>query len=444
MNSTDFTLIDKLPQSIELEVDVLASIYLDGGNYHKVADIINAYDFANPHHTNLFHAMTLCLEKNRIITPELLKDFITSNNLMEKIGGEITLITLQNHVPSFRKLATYCKQIKVKSTRRKQITLSVELIGKLKEDFPETDQEVDGIISSLKDASYKPLEQVYVDFADVNNQFVAKITQAEAMGIGTGFHQLDEVTGGFRPKTLTTLAAETSFGKTTFAFNIAFKMALEKNKIAYLSLEMTNEELAVKANSMMTGLSYMDLIQRRFQDADWETMQMYSQNAVPHNHLFMCECGLDISQIVMTTRHLKQQKGIKVLIIDHLQFIKGKKNAENRNLEISHYTHTLKELAKELDIAILILSQLNRGNTLRADKRPFSFDLRDSNSIAQDSDNIWFLFKESAYNKEFEDKNQVELIIRKNRGGERDVAVFFDFNGKTSTFLEKPNLPQRV
>lgn len=444
MSSQDFSLIDKLPQSIDLEIDVLAAIILSGEKFALIKNIISSYDFALPEHKQLFHAMEQCFLKNNIFDYSQLYDFIKSNELLAKVGSEENLHKLKCHVPNLRKIENYAKQIKNKSIRRQQTTTAVEIISKLKEDRPETDQEIDTLISKLKDQSYKPLEDVYFDAYDLNRQFITNITQKQQIGIPTYFIKLDELTGGFMPKTLTTLAAETSFGKTTFALNMALKMCLEKQKVAYLSLEMTNFELIGKINSMFSQVSYMDLIKRNFSDDEWEHMRSFSENVILPNHFFICEVGLDINQIIMTTRHLKKEKNISLLIVDHLQFIQSKRRFDNRNHEISEYTHKLKELAKELNISILILSQLNRGNVMRADKRPMAHDLRDSGSIAQDSDNIWFLFRESIYNKDFQDKNQTELIIRKNRIGERDIAIYYDFNARISLFTEKPYLPERV
>lgn len=440
-----FSLVDKIPASLDLEFSVLSHIYWDSEIFPKVFEILSSQDFFKPEHVKLFYAMEQCFLKDGIVSKQSVSDFLESNNLLEKVGGNDYISQLETRAPEFENTISFCKRIKTKSTRRKKLILAVEYISKIKEDTEDTENELNLILSKISKLNdEKPVTDIYEDLTTINKRTLNSIKQTKDESVLTGFYRIDEITGGFRPKSLNVIAAETSFGKTTLALNMFYNMGQNNHKVAYLTLEMTKEELALKINSRFTGLSFMQFQRRQLQHEDWQKLHEIHETRIKNTNLYISDAALDINEIVSTTRKLKETLGIEILFVDHLHYIKSKKYQDNKNLEISAYTHTLKELAKELNIAIVILSQVNRGNVMRADKRPNKSDLRDSGSIAQDCDSLAFIFRESSYNKDFPDPEQLEYIIRKNRGGETDIAIYLHFDGKSSTIIEKEMQPTKV
>lgn len=440
MDKQSFSLVDKVPNSIDLEKSLLGAILLDGGNYRQVRDLVNANDFVLPNHKTLFQIFEEIYKKDSGTSASLnsiiVLDHLKSNNLLSNIGGETYFVELhENYAP--KATVTECaKRIKIKSTRRKLMELFVQAITKTKEDLHDTDNEIDQIISKINSANGQTVETPYKHISQTSEEFLLSLANPEKPGIKTGFFKLDEILGGLQKKQLITIAAETSMGKTTFAWNIAINAGLKKHPILYLSLEMSEMEMQKKAYSVFSGMSSRDLGQVTFIGKEINTLKQIHDEVFKTMPLYLTEQTLTLLDIKRTTRLMKSKYNIELLIVDHLHFMQSKKQSETRNLEISLITSELKALAKELNIAIIMLSQLNRAGAARLERRPMLTDLRDSGSIEQDSDIVIFIYRHGVHNPDEVDPSNTEIIVAKNRGGERNVTVELKFDGRIGLFTD--------
>lgn len=442
MNKQPFSLVDTIPNSIDLEKSLLGAIIFDGKTFDQVRNYINCHDFALPQHQKLFQAMEEMFNSNIAITSNLLLDKLKSSNLLELIGGEIYFVELYQDVhpnSEFFNIAIIecAKRIKIKSTRRKLMELFVQGISKTKEDTLDTDSELDVIISKISNANSRTIESPYELLHEIGGNYLISKAMSEFSPINSGFPSLDALLGGFKKKHLVTIAAEPSMGKTSFAWHIAINMAAKLHPVAYLSLEMTKEEMYKKALSVYTGMSDSEIDLTSISSPKIDLFNKLNKTSFKDLSLYLTDQTLNILEIKRTTRLMKEKHNIQVLFLDHLHFMQSKKPHETRNAEISLITSELKALAKELDITIVMLSQLNRASSHRPseERRPLISDLRDSGSIAQDSDVVMFIYREGEYKQEIDPKI-TEIIIRKNRGGRRNVTANLVFDGATSSFYE--------
>lgn len=438
---TEFSLIDRLPASIELEKGVLGSVMLDGKSYKRVQEVLNEQDFVLPQHKTLFRIFGEVVNKHSILDIQFLMDHLRSNVLMEGVGGEIYLMDLIDKKFLPIPLEEAVKTIKLKSVRRKQYEFAIELLGKLKEDQHNTSNEIDQILNKLANTNKFTLDNPYVSVCNASQKFLLELVEKQITCISTGFSSIDAYIGGLFKGQLVTIAAETSMGKTTFAWQIALNLALKKIPVAYTSLEMSEREMIGKAFSVFTGVPYLKMRSLDIDSPEMGQMKNINREAFSTMPLYISEKTLNIYDIKRAARKLKVESDIQLLLIDHLHFIQNKKENETRNQEISFLTSEIKALAKELDIPIIILSQLNRSGATRLNRSPVLTDLRDSGSIEQDSDVVMFLYRPGVHTINEEPGNQIdlkytEIIIPKNRNGERNVKVELVFNPEFSQFNE--------
>lgn len=429
---SEFSLINKIPHSIDIEKTLLGLLLLNDKNYIECRDIVTFSDFALPQHQTLYYAIEQLYLREKKIDVHLLLDYIKSNELMEKIGGEVYFIELQTIIENSESIPNMAKIIRKKHHRRQIQEITVNLHAKLKEDLNYTDDEIDKLITDIVNANNSTLDESYSTAKSALAEAFNQLAKQSASGIMSGYPYLDEIIGGFKTKHLIVLAARPSMGKTMLALNMAMNMVRNKIPVAFLSLEMSKTDIALRAMVSMTGIPYGNIVSARVTSEEWESLTNLSV-VFSEMPLFISEATMDMKEIRRTTRKLKQEHNIQVLFIDYLQLIAGTKYTDNRNLEIGWITKELKALAKELDIAVILLSQLNRSLEARMDKRPVASDLRDSGSIEQDADIVMFIYRDVVYNQEANPK-EAELIVNKNRNGQSHLTVMLEFSGKSMTF----------
>lgn len=432
MSSQDFSLVDKIPNSIDLEKELLGTLLLNGKNFLEVSNVLTSQDFALPNHKRLFYFMEQVFLKYKTVSDSLLLDYLKSNNEIDAIGGEIYFVELTEMFAPCNPVEVTAKIIKNKSRRRKLMEKGVILLGKCKEDTSDTDEELDKLLFEMNKIN-SITDDVYKKFGPVCRQTISDLINKPQLGINTGYFELDAVLGGFYKKQLTVLSAETSMGKTALALNFYCSFSKQGYKVAYLTLEMTEEEISIRALQILTHFSFNKIRSMSMTSDEFKELS----NAVDYYDSIssvISDKNLQIFDIKKTTRKLKQDLNIDILIVDHLHFIKNNKISENRALEVSFYTSELKMLAKELDISIILLSQINRSSAKQLDRRPELSDLKDSSSIEQDADNVIFIYREWIHNKD-SDPNLTEIIVAKNRNGERNKTVHLFFEGKSMEFL---------
>ena len=429
-----FSLIDKLPHSIELEKKLLGELLGSGEKFILVSESLTSHDFCLANHQRLYYFLQQIHLKYRTLSESIVLDYLTSNNELENIGGPSYFVELTEQILVSEPIEVCAKIIKAKARRRKLIEKSVELIGKCKEDTPSTDEDVDKILFDVQRINSVIGDEVYKPFGVTCRQTIVDLMEKPQHGIKTGYTELDATLGGLYKKQLSVLAAETSMGKTALALNMFCNISQAGHKCAYLTLEMTEAEIAIRAIQIITKFSFNKIREMNMGTDDFITLS----NAIDHYDKMtslISDKNMQISDIKKTTRKLKQEHGVEVLFIDHLHFIKNNRISENRALEISHYTSELKVLAKELDISIVLLSQINRSSAKQMDRRPELTDLKDSGSIEQDADNVMFIYREWIHNKEA-NPNVAEIIVNKNRNGERNKTINLHFDGGSMSFTD--------
>ena len=432
--SKEFSLIDKVPCCPEIEKIVLGEILIDGSSFKRVKDIINSHDFFMPNNKVLFKALEDISTKGSSISEPIILDYLKTNNIFEKIGGDLFFNQLQQMFATGPTVEECARKIKDRSTKRKLLELFIQAISKLKEDLPDTNEDLDRIVSKINLASQQSVGDTSQTLGEVCRDVLLDLITKPSQALMTGFPKLDEITHGIHLKDLIILAAETSMGKTTFAWYLALNIAANGYPITFLTLEMSKKEMARKAISIFSGETYENIETCNFSS---ESFKLFEQACENYDKLsiHLEEKNMDIYEIKRVVRDHVIRYGVKLVVVDHLHFMKRNTNSENRYSELTIITGELKALAKELDIAIIALSQLSRAGSTRLDRRPQKSDLRDSGSIEQDADVILFLYREGVIDRE-KDPRLAEVIVSKNRHGEGNKTVHMIFEGATCSMYE--------
>lgn len=413
------------PQNVEAEQSVLGTILLSDHSLSTVIEILTADDFYKANHKVIFEGMLQLFEKNEpqdIITiSNLLKD----QNQLESAGGISYLATLTSIVPVTSNLLYYAKIIRQKAVLRNLITVNTEIASRCYEEQGEIDTLVDEaeqaifeIARSKSSQSFTPMRQIIPGAFES----VEQLSQRKELitGVPTGFPELDKMTAGLQPSDLIILAGRPSMGKTAFAMNIAQNAALADNiGVAVFSLEMSKEQLAMRLLCSVGRVDSQRVRTGRLQDDDWPKLTR-AVGMLEQSPMFIDDTpAISVLEMRAKVRRLSSQHKLGLIVVDYLQLMRGRNVSENRTQEISEISRSLKAMAKELNVPVIALSQLNRSLESRTDKRPMMSDLRESGAIEQDADVICFIYRDEVYNKAEDNplKGISEIIIGKQRNG---------------------------
>lgn len=431
------------PQNLEAEQSILGGLMLDAQSWDQIGDLLKAEDFYKPGHQALFNTIKSLIHKNQPVDLITVSNFLQSENMLASAGGPEYLIDLVNKTVTTANIASHAKIVHEKALLRKSIQLASEVIDQaFAEDFASVDEFIDSSESKFFqlgevrqiDGLVGPMDLVKKSMMRIEELYQKK---ADVTGIATGFTHLDKMTSGLQPGELIILAARPSMGKTALSLNIAQHIALrEKKTVAYFSLEMSREAVMMRLLSSEAAVNMKAIRSGKVTDTAWPKL-IEAAGLMSEAPIYIDESSsLSPFEIRSRCRRLKAQHGLDVIMIDYLQMMKMKEKVESREREVSEISRTLKGLAKELNVPIIALAQLNRGVEGRTEKRPMLSDLRESGSIEQDADIIMMLFREDYYDKEDPDKQgNAEIIIGKQRNGptgtvklkfEADYARFRD------------------
>ncbi|MBX4267022.1 replicative DNA helicase [Clostridium estertheticum] len=416
------TSLRSLPYNLEAEQSVIGSMLIDKTAISRVVEVLKGDDFYRDSHKVIFNAIYELYQKDTPIDMITLLEHLRSAEKLEASGGITYISEISNSIPSTANLSSYIKIVEDKSTLRKLIKSSTEIIENCynKQDDVEAvmdlaEQKVFNISQKKNAGDFEPMNTVLErGFLEIERIFNNK---GETTGISSGFPELDDKTAGFQKGDMILIAARPSMGKTTFALNLAEYAALRQGKsVAVFSLEMSKEQLSYKllcseANVDMSKLRHGDL-----EDRDWENIAKASGPLAAAKIFIDDTAGTSVMDMRSKCRKLKMEHGIDMIVIDYLQLMTGS-NTESRQQEVSEISRSIKALAKEMQCPVIALSQLSRAPEQRTDHRPMLSDLRESGSIEQDADLVMFLYRDEYYNEETEDKNVAELIIAKQRNG---------------------------
>ncbi|PWK87637.1 replicative DNA helicase [Fulvimonas soli] len=420
------------PHSIEAEQAVLGGLMLAPGALDKVADRLAEGDFYRKDHRLIWRAITELANKGMPCDAVTLGDWFEANGLAELVGGAGYLIELANATPSAANIGAYADIVREKSILRQLIDAGTEITEdgyrpdgrSVQEVLEAAEQRVFHIAESGargKKDSVSMREAVKDAFRILSERYENK---GQLTGISTGFTDLDELTSGLQPSDLIIIAARPSMGKTAFSLNIAESAALRgKKAVVVFSMEMSASQLAFRLISSIGRIHQQHLRNGDLSEEDWPRVT----NAIAilsEAKIFIDDTpGLSPVELRSRARRLhREHGGLGLIVIDYLQLMQVPGNKENRATEISEISRSLKGLAKELNVPVIALSQLNRSLEQRADKRPMMSDLRESGAIEQDADVIMFIYRDEYYNKESADKGLAEIIIGKQRNGPTDTV----------------------
>lgn len=427
-----------MPQNLEAEQSVIGSMLIDKNAIAQVAEVLEAEDFYRDAHKIMFKAIRDLYNKDIPIDMITLVDYLKSNDMLDQVGGITYITEISTSVPSTANLSSYIKIVEDKSTLRRLIRSSTEIIEESynKQDSVESvldsaEKKIFNISEKRNTSDFEAMSTVLErGFLEIEKIFNNK---GQLNGVPSGFKDLDVKTSGFQSGDMILIAARPSMGKTTFCLNIAQHAAIKAGKkVAIFSLEMSKEQLAYKLLCAEANVDMVKLRNGDLDDRDWESIARASGPLASAGIYIDDTAGISVMEMRSKCRRLKMEHGIDLIVIDYLQLMSGS-NSENRQQEVSEISRSIKALAKEMKCPVIALSQLSRAPEQRADHRPMLSDLRESGSIEQDADIVMFLYREYYYSKEKEDENMAECIIAKHRNGEVGT-VNLAWLGKYSKF----------
>lgn len=423
------------PQNIEAEFSVLGGLMLEREAFDQVSDLISAADFYKPAHQIIYSVITELHQKAQPIDLVTVSNLLQTKNELDIIGGPEYLLSLLDKVVSAANIDSHAKIIHEKSLLRRLIGTSSGLIEKAYgSDYENAESLIDFAESEILKVGSQKASSGLIGSADIMKTSIEKLEElyqrkADVTGVPTGFTELDRMTSGLHGGELIIVAARPSMGKTAFSLNLASHMTLRAKKtVAYFSVEMGKESVMMRLLAAEAKVSMTELRNGRIQDASWPKL-IQTAGHISDARLFIDDtAGISPFEIRARCRRLKAQHGLDCIMIDYLQLMDLKQKVESRERAVSEISKGLKAIAKELNIPIIALAQLNRGVEGRSDRRPMLSDLRESGSIEQDADVIMMLYREDYYDKEDPEKQgAAKIIIAKQRNGPTgDVNLRFD------------------
>ncbi len=429
------------PQSIEAEQCVLGGILIEAGALLKVIEILEPEDFYKEGHSIIYSAIIDLFDRNEPQDLVTVHNELKRRGQLEAAGGAVYLAELSETVPVASNIDYYARIVKDKSILRKLIQKSSDIASMCYEEAQEVDDILEYAESAVFELSQVKIKQSFHSLKDVLKESIKKVDDLYqkkelVTGVPSGFTDLDKLTAGFQPSDLIIIAGRPSMGKTAFALNIAQHAAVDNNiPTAIFSLEMSKEQLALRmlcseamvdAHKVRTGFLSRD---------DWPRLINAADN-LSKAPLFIDDTpALGILEMRAKARRLKSDRDIGLVIVDYLQLMQGRSGNERREQEISEISRSLKAMAKELNVPVIALSQLNRKVEDRPNKRPQMSDLRESGAIEQDADVIAFIYRDEVYNRDENNprRGKAEIIVAKQRNGPTGTVVLA-FVGKYSTF----------
>jgi replicative DNA helicase len=411
------------PQNIEAEQAVLGAIFLQPSSLTLASELLIPEDFYRASHQKIYNAMLELSDKGEPVDLVTVTSELADVNLLEEVGGVSYLSDLANSVPTAANIEYYGKIVEEKSILRRLIRTATGIAqdGYSREDevevlLNEAEKTIMAVAQRKNAGAFQNIKDVLVQTYD--NIELLHDRKGDVTGIPTGFLELDKMTAGFQRNDLIIVAARPSVGKTAFALNIAQNVATKTDEnVAIFSLEMGADQLVMRMLCAEGNIDAQRLRTGSLTPEDWGKLTM-AMGSLSNAGIYIDDTpGIRVSEIRAKCRRLKQESGLGMVLIDYLQLIQGSGRSDNRQQEVSEISRTLKELARELKVPVIALSQLSRGVEQRQDKRPMMSDIRESGSIEQDADIVAFLYRDDYYDKESENQNIIEIIIAKQRNG---------------------------
>lgn len=413
----------QLPAHIEAEKAVLGAILLNGASYSQIAGLLTPADFYYPAHQTLFTILGQIADQGKVIDLITLQDELQKSKLLDKVGGLIYLLELQEQLPALGLLTQHAEIIKEKAVLRELITAASGIITNC---YTQNKDNIAHVIDEAEKTIFKLAnKQASDNFVQLNIwlkktfQHLSDIKSHSKgiTGLATGYKKLDDMTSGLQKGDLIVIAGRPSMGKSVIGLNIATTAINHGHAVGFFSIEMAAEQLTLRLLSSESGIAHHFIKNATISSDEWVELTNVAARLAKCKLFIDDTAGLNIMELRARARKLKMDHQIDLLVIDYLQMLHSPRKYENRHQEVSAISRDLKSLAKELNIPIIALSQLSRAVDSRVDKRPMLSDLRESGAIEQDADLIMFLYRDVVYNPDCENPQAAELIIGKQRNG---------------------------
>lgn len=429
------------PQDNDAEQSVLGSMLLSKDAIADVIESVRGTDFYRPAHETIFDAMVDLYGRGEPVDPITTTAELQRRGELVRVGGAPYLHTLSASVPIAANAGYYAEIVREKAILRRLVDAGTRIAqmgyageGQVDEVVDRAQAEVYQVTDKRTSEDYAPLSAIMESALDeieaINNR------DGEMIGVPTGFADLDELTNGLHPGQMVIIAARPAMGKSTLGLDFCRAASIHHNMASVIfSLEMTRNEITMRLLSAEAKIPLNHMRNGNMNDDDW-TRLARKMGEVSSAPLFIDDSpNMTMMEIRAKARRLKQRHDLRLIVIDYLQLMTSGKKVESRQIEVSEFSRQIKLLAKELEIPVVALSQLNRGAEQRADKRPMVSDLRESGSIEQDADMVILLHREDVYEKESTRPGEADIIVAKHRNGPtRDLTVAFQ--GHYSRFVD--------
>jgi replicative DNA helicase len=433
------------PSDVEAEKAVLSALLLDNDAIHTVLSEVRPEDFYHPAHQKIYESMLLMQDANDPVDLHTLSNFMNARKTLDAIGGPVYLAEIGDYEATAANVLHHARIVRDKSIKRGLISVATEIVEAGFEDADQAEHLLDvaegKVLAIGQQRSRTAFLSLHEEMNEALDYVEALMSRAgELTGVPTGFKDLDEKTGGFQAGELIVIAARPSMGKTAMALNIARNAAVDhRKKVAIFSLEMTKLSLTLRLLSSEARVDFSGF-RKGFGNASDHKLLVKAGGELANADIWIDDSGMvTILEIKAKCRRLASERGLDMVMVDYLQLAHGDTPTARKDLEIAQISHGLKALAKELNLPVVALSQLNRGPEQRdPDKRrPNMGDLRESGAIEQDADVIGFIYRDEVYNPTPENSGIAELIIAKQRNGptgtvklsfENRYAIFHDLD----------------
>ncbi len=416
------------PQNLEAERAVLGAILIENASFPKALELLREKHFYREAHRRIFSAMTELFERNESIDLLTLAERLRKQSCLEEVGGEAYLAALVDAVPTAASVSSHARLVKEKALLRDLISAATEIISQGYEgadDIEEFIDQAEQVIFDISEDRIRPSFTTLNDVLKLSFKTIEDLYERgdQVTGVATGFKDFDDMTGGLQPSDLIIIAGRPSMGKTALCLNLAEYVGTQQHlPVAIFSLEMSKEQLATRLLCAEARIDLKNLRTGRLSKSDWPELTR-AAGVLAEAPIYIDDTpGLTSLDIRARSRRLRAEKGLDLIIVDYLQLIHGRSRAENRQQEITEITRSLKELAKELRLPVVALSQLSRQVEHRGGERiPQLADLRESGAIEQDADVVAFIYRPEMYEQDEEKRRelagQTKVIVAKQRNG---------------------------
>ncbi|MFP3014585.1 MAG: replicative DNA helicase [Arsenophonus sp.] len=433
------------PHSLEAEQSVLGGLMLDNERWDHVSECVTNTDFFSRPHRAIFSEMKILIDQNKPIDLITLSESLEQKGELNSVGGFAYLAELAKNIPSAANINAYADIVRERAVVRDMISVANNIAAAGYDTQGRSSEELLDLAESLvfqiagsrfnKNNGPKGIE-------DILSETVEKIEKLYqnphdgVTGISTGYQDLDRKTSGLQNSDLIIVAARPSMGKTTFAMNLCEHAVMTEEKpVLIFSLEMAANQIMMRMLASLSRVDHTRIRTGQLNDEDWARISSTMGILIEKRNMYVDDSsGLTPTEVRTRARRVyREHGGLSLIMIDYLQLMRVPSMTDNRTLEIAEISRSLKSLAKELQVPVIALSQLNRGLEQRADKKPVNSDLRESGSIEQDADLIMFIYRDEVYNDNSDLKGIAEIIIGKQRNGPI-ATIRLTFNGQFSRF----------